>query len=175
MPLEDFLAVAECGDRATLHDGNLVRSGENTHSMGDDDHRGVGDLHLFNGIQEHAFADVVEAGVRLVENHKARVTKKGPSKAETLAKSSRKNEAPTGNRGVIPLRQAHDRVMDSGELRGFDDLLEIGIIEPSNIVPYRFPKEVDVLGQISEVTAAPPFAQDRHVNIIEQDSTVRRQ
>ena len=174
MPFEDFLAVAECGDRATLHDGNLVRSGENTHSMGDDDHRGVGDLHLFNGIQEHAFADVVEAGVRLVENHKARVTKERPRKAETLAKSARKTEAPIGNRGVIPLGQAHDRVMDSSELRGSDDLLEIGIIEPSNIVPYRFPKQIDVLGQLSEVTAAPTFAQNRHVNIVEQDSTVGR-
>ena len=88
MPLEDFLAVAECGDRATLHDGNLVRGGENTHSMGGDDHRGVGDLHLFNGIQQHAFADVIEAGVRLVENYKARVAKKGPRKTETLAKST---------------------------------------------------------------------------------------
>src|ERR1700731_3012622 len=134
MPLEDFLAVAECGHRAILHDGNLVRSGENTHSMGNDDHRGIGDLHLFNGIQEHAFTDVVEAGVWLVENHNARVTKKGPRKAETLAKSSRKSEAPIGNRGVISLRQGNDRIMDSGELRGFDDLLEIGIIEPSNTV-----------------------------------------
>src|SRR5437016_3944500 len=89
MPLEDFLAVAECGDRAIPHDGNLVRSGENTHSMGDDDHRGIGDLHLFNGIQEHAFADVVEAGVRLVEHHKARAAKKGPRKTDTSILSSR--------------------------------------------------------------------------------------
>src|ERR1700693_2327727 len=28
IPLEDFLAVAECADRAALHDGNLVRCGE---------------------------------------------------------------------------------------------------------------------------------------------------
>src|SRR4029077_20853031 len=134
MPLEDFLAIAERGDRAILHDGNLVRSSENTHSMSDHDHRAVGDLHLFNGIQEHAFADVVEAGVGLIENHKAWVTKKGPRKAETLAKSTRKSEAPIGNRGVIPLRQAHDRVMDSSELRSFDDLLRIGVTKPSNIV-----------------------------------------
>src|ERR1700730_6698848 len=174
MPFEDFLAVAESGDRAILHDSNLVRSGENTHSMGDDDHRAVGDLHLFNGVQEHAFADVVEAGVWLVENHKARVTKEGPRKAETLAKSARKAKAPVGNRGVIPLWETHDRVMDSSELRGVDDLLEIGIAEPPNILPYRFPKQIDVLGQISEVTAAASFAQYRHLNIVEQDSTVRR-
>ncbi len=53
--------------------------------MRDDDHRDVGALHLLDGIHKDALARVIQAGVWLVENHKARITKKSPRKAETLA------------------------------------------------------------------------------------------
>src|SRR5882757_7423650 len=50
MPLEDFLALTERRECAALHNGNLVRGREDTHSVRDDDHRDVGDLHLLDCI-----------------------------------------------------------------------------------------------------------------------------
>src|SRR6516162_6203061 len=175
MALEAFLALTERAECAALHDGNLVRGREDTHSVGDDYHRDVGGLHLLDGIEEDALADIVEAGIRFVEDHKARGAKKGPRQSEALAISARKNKATTRNNGVIRQGQLHDGLMDPGELRGFDDLLQIGIIQPRNNVLYRFPKEVDVLGQISKIAAASPLARDRNINAVKQDTTLRRQ
>src|SRR5713226_10529456 len=63
IPLENFLAVAECADRAALHNGNLVRCSEDPYPVGDDDHRRIGRFHSFDGFEEHPLAEVVQAGV----------------------------------------------------------------------------------------------------------------
>src|ERR1700737_100433 len=158
MPLKDFLAFAERDNRTAFHDGDLVRGSEDTESVSDDDHGDIGDLHLLDGIQKHLLPRVVEAGVRLVENNKARIAKEGPSKAEPLSKSARKGHAPAGNHGVIPLRQPHDRVMDSDKLGRLDDLPPIGMIKSRDDVVYRFPEQVDVLGEIPEMVTASSLA-----------------
>ena len=54
--------------------------------MGDDDDSGIGRLHPFNGVEQHALAERVEAGVRLVQDHEVRVAEERPCKAEALAK-----------------------------------------------------------------------------------------
>ena len=84
--LANILAVAECAERATLHDGDLVGCGEDADAVGDDDHHRIGRLQSLDGLKQHALADMVQAGIGLVENHQARVAKKCPCKAEVLAK-----------------------------------------------------------------------------------------
>src|SRR5438874_8981054 len=88
-PYENILAVAERADHTALHDGKLVRCAEDPYPVGDDDDSCIGRLHPLNGVEEHALAESVQAGVRLVEDHKMRVAKERPCKAEALAKPTR--------------------------------------------------------------------------------------
>ena len=60
--------------------------------------------------------------------------------------------------------------MQAGQLCGLDDLLRLGIFQPRNDVFYRFPDEVDVLRQISEMPAA---SQHRDVDVVEHNATHR--
>src|ERR1700687_3818962 len=126
-PLEDFLAVTECADRTALHNGNLVRCGEDPYPVGDDDHRRIGRLHPFNGLEEHALAEIVEAGVRLVEYHEVRVAKKRPRKAEALAKPTREIGPSANDDRIVRLRQPNDRLVEAGHLGWFNERLPIGI------------------------------------------------
>src|SRR5215208_4554542 len=81
-PLENFPALAEGVNCAVLHDGKLVRYAQDPNPVGDDDDSGIGRLHPFNGVEKHALAVRVEAGVRLVEDHEVRVAEERPCKAE---------------------------------------------------------------------------------------------
>src|SRR5215475_166527 len=107
MPIKDLLAVTKCADGAILHDGNLVGRSKDPHSVGNDDHRGIGSLHLLNSVVQYAFAHVIEACVRFVENHEARLAKKSPRKAQTLAVTARQGEVRTEYNRIVPLRQLH--------------------------------------------------------------------
>jgi hypothetical protein len=109
--LENFLAVTECADCAALHNGKLVRYGEDSYSVGDDDDRRIGRLHPFNGFKKHPLAEVVQAGVRLVENHEVRIAKKSSRKAEALAKPTREIGRSANEDRIIRLRQSNDRLV----------------------------------------------------------------
>src|SRR6266478_9628686 len=108
IPFENFLAVTESADCAALHDSKLVRYGEDPYPVGDDDDRRIGRLHPFNGIEKHALAEVVQAGVRLVENHEVRIAKKRPCEAEALAKSTREIGPSANDDRLVRLRQPND-------------------------------------------------------------------
>src|SRR5882672_3766513 len=155
--LENFLAVTECADCAAFHNGKLVRYGENPYPVGDDDYRRIGRLHPFNCFEKHALAEVVEAGVRLVENHDVGITKKRPRKTETLAKATRQIGRCAKHR-IVRLRQPNDRLVKAGQLCGFNNLLQIGIAQPRDDVLYRFSEQIDVLRQISEKPTAARIA-----------------
>src|SRR5689334_21981688 len=88
MPLEDFPAATERTDRTALHDRDLVRCAEDPHPMRNDDHSGIRGLHPFDGVEQHAFPEVVQAGVRLVENDEVRIAEKRASKTKVLAKAT---------------------------------------------------------------------------------------
>src|SRR5262249_11107667 len=152
--IENILAITEGTHGAVSHNGNLVRRGKNSHSVSDDDDRNAGGLHLLNSVVEHRLAHVVEAGIWLVEDHEAWLAKKSPRKTQTLAISPRKNGVRMRDDCVVALRQTHDRFVQPHEFRGFDDLLQICIIQPCNDVLYSFPDEIDVLRQIPEVPSA---------------------
>lgn len=154
MPLENFLAVTECADRAALHNGKLVRYGEDPYPVGDDDDRRIGRLHPFNGFEKHALAEVVQAGVRLVENHEVRIAKKRSRKAEALAKPTREIGRSANEDRIIRLRQPNDRLVKAGEPCCLNDLLQIGIAQPRDDVLYRFSEQIDILRQISEKPTA---------------------
>ena len=126
--------------------------------VGDDDHRRIGRLHPFNGIEEHALAEIVQAGVRLVENHEVRVAKKRPRKAEALAKPTREIGPSANDDRIVRLRQPNDRLVKAGQLCRFNDLLQIGIVQPCDDVLYRLSEQIDILRQISEAPAAARIA-----------------
>ena len=122
--------------------------------MGDDDHHRIGRLHLFDGVEQHALAETVEARIRLVEHHEVRLAKERPGKTEALAKPARQMGPTAGDDRIVRLRQPDDRLMQTGQLRGFDDLLQIGVLQPRNDVPQCFADEIDILRQISKAPAA---------------------
>ena len=173
-PLENFPALAEGGNRAVLHDGNLVRYAQDPDPVGDDDDSGIGRLHPFNSVEQHALAERVQAGVRLVENHEVRVAEERPCKAEALAKPAWKIGASANQDRIVRLRQPNDGLVKAGQLCCFNDLLQIGVVQPGNDVLYRFSEEIDILRQISEAPAAAQIAHDRNVDAIEQDRAGRR-
>ena len=101
----------------------------------------------------------VQAGVRLVEDHEVRVAEKRPCKAEALAKPAREIGASANDDRIVRLRQPNDRLVKAGQLRRFNDLLQIGVVQPCNDVLYRFSEEIDILRQISEAPAAARIVQ----------------
>lgn len=94
IPIEDFLAITERADGPILHDGNLARRRKDSHSMGNDDHRDIGGLHLLNGVVEHALAHVIQACVRFVENHETRLAKKKRAQDPDAGGSRAKRRSP---------------------------------------------------------------------------------
>ena len=122
--------------------------------MGNDDDRRIGRLHPFNGFEKHALAEVVQAGVRLVENHEVRIAKKRSRKAEALAKPTREIGRSANEDRIIRLRQPNDRLVKAGQLCCLNDLLQIGIAQPRDDVLYGFSEQIDILRQISEKPTA---------------------
>ena len=102
--------------------------------MGDDDDSCIGCLHPFNGVEEHSLAETVQAGVRLVEDHEVRVAEKRPCKAEALAKPTWKIGPCDIDDRIVRLRQPNDRFVKAGQLCCFNDLLQIGVVQPCNDV-----------------------------------------
>ena len=95
--------------------------------------------------------------LRLVENHEVRVAEERPCKAKPLAKPAAGDwpSRPTttvsyacGNRMIVSC--------NAGQLRCFDDLLQIGVVQPCNDVLDGLSEQIDILRQISD---APAFAQ----------------
>src|SRR6185437_5111787 len=173
-PFENFPALTECADRSALHDGKLVRYAEDPYPVGDDDDSRIGCLHPFNGVEEHALAETVQAGVRFVEDNEVRVAEKRPRKAEALAKPTREIGPCDIDDRIVRLRQPNDRLVKAGQLCRFNDLLQIRVVQPSNDVLYCFSEEIDILRQISEAPAAAGIAHGRNVDAAERDRTYRR-
>ena len=101
---------------------------------------------------------VVEAGVRLVEDHEVRVAEERPRKAEALAKPAREIGASANDDRIVRLRQPDDRLVNAGQLCCFNDLLQIGVVQPCNDVLYSFSEEIDILRQISKAPTAARIA-----------------
>src|ERR1700753_1636287 len=158
MPLEDLLAVAERTDRAVLHDRDLVGRGEDTDPVSDDDDRRMGRLQALDGLEQHAFAEIVEAGVGLIENHKARIAEKSARQSEALAKAAREMDAAAEYDGIVAMRQPKDDLVKPGQFGGVNALRQIRLLESGDDLLDRFSEQVDVLRQIAE----PPGANVAH-------------
>ena len=90
-------------------------------------------------------------------------------------RNPRERLAPAANDDrIVRLRQPNDRLVKACQLCCFDDLLQIGIVQPCNDVLYRLSEEIDILRQISEAPAAAQIAHGQNVDAIEQDRTHRR-
>src|SRR5690606_33196896 len=150
---DDLLALADAVDDAVLEDDELVGSG--------DDRRSVRDQHdgdPFRAgrsyrLDEGRLPRLVEIGVRLVEDEKARPSEKRPREGDALALAAREGTRRLVRWRRIAERQSEDRLVDPGAARGGDDVGGVGVLHARDVVGDRAVEQRDALRQIPDMPA----------------------
>src|SRR5579883_30151 len=151
---DHLAALAEHVDDAVAQDEELVGEAENARPMGDDDDGGAALLELRDRLQQRLLAVEIEARIRLVEDDEARTPVEGAGEADALALAAREAQPRLADLAVIAARQAHDRLVQPGELRRLDDGGGVRLAEAADVLAHRAGEELDILRQVAEVPRA---------------------
>ena len=102
-----------------------------------------------------------------------RVAKERPCKAEALAKPAREIGPSAIDDRIVGLRQPDDRFVEAGQLCCFNDLLQIGVVQPRNDVSLPFlRRDRYPAADIRGAGRRPRSRNGQDVDAVEQDATL---
>jgi len=80
------------------------------------------------GFEEHPLAEVVQAGVRFVENHEMRIAKNARARRGAGETHAKDLDRSANDDGIVRLRSRMNHVVKAGQLCCVNDLLQIGTV-----------------------------------------------
>src|SRR5207302_9085189 len=105
----------------------LIGERERIATMRDDHDGGAPRLEVGNGLQQRLLTLMIEARIGLVENDEAWFSEQRTGEANALPLTAGEAQAAFADLAVIAARQAHDHLVQPGELRRLDDGSGIGL------------------------------------------------
>src|SRR5690606_10603067 len=151
---DEVMVATAFHDRTILNDNNLIGMLDRTQPVGDYNRGSV--LHqVGERLLYQAFRLRVERRGRFVKDQDGRIPEHRARNAEPLALAPRQLRAPLTDHGLIPFFHLRNEVVGIGDLRGTDNVIVGGILQPEgDVIKNGIVEENRLLGDDADL---PPY------------------
>jgi hypothetical protein len=137
-----------------VQDQQQINTGDSARSVRNDDDGAPAGPNTEDGLRQRRLTLCIEVGVRLIQHHQEWISINGSRQRNALLLSSREATSLFSDLGLVAVTQVDDEVMHPGcvsrRKNGFGVCVRI---KPGDILSDRPCKQLDVLGQLADVTA----------------------
>jgi len=119
--VQEFPVCSHTDQAIFVQQKDAVRILDRGEAVGDDEQRLVSNERR-EGVEDGLFDDAVQGGRGLVQHQDVWILDQRPGDGQPLLLSLRQIDALFAHRRLVPLRQAGDKVVDSGDLGSVNDL-----------------------------------------------------